>query len=184
MPSNVQHLIKRLSLMPGAGTPAGWLESAGPVVEPILRDAGTLAGVLVDRAMVEMQYRPTPFALKALLKQMEEEEGDRVADRRRARSRRCICGGLGMRTIWMETWSGRPGYLTRGCQTVTACCSCPEGANKANADIAGRWLTVPQWEEKMRRKLVPTDGSRAGVAKYWVDDGVSAPPDWTRYQMK
>lgn len=182
MPSDLRHLMRRLSLMPGQGTPGQWLESVGPVVEPILRDAGTLAGVLVDRAQVEMEYRPTPFALKGLLQTMEAEEGDRVAERRRARSRRCICGGRGMRTIHVEIWKGERGSrLTRTPTTLIAACICPQGIRLSEAELHyERWLTLPQWEERINRKLVPMDGRTPGPTRYWVDDGVSAPPQWTR----
>ena len=182
MPSDLRHLMKRLSLMPGQGTPGQWLESVGPVVEPILRSAGTLAGVLVDRAQVEMEYRPTPFALKGLLQTMEGEEGDRVAERRRARSRTCICQGRGMRTIHVEIWKGeRGGPLRRTPTTITSACTCPQGTRLSECELHyGRWLTLPQWEERIQRKLVAMDGRTPGPTRYWVDDGISAAPQWTR----
>lgn len=182
MPSDMRHLMRRLSLMPGSGTPGNWLESAGPVVEGILRQARDLAGPLVDRAMVEMEYRPTPFALKALLATMENEDGDRVAERRRARSRACSCAGSGLRAVHVEVWRGERGHrLHRTPTTVTAACTCPQGARMAGSELNyGRWLTLPQWEERIRRKLVPLDGRHPGPTRYWVDDGVSAPPEWTR----
>lgn len=182
MPSDLRHLMKRLSLMPGQGTPGQWLESVGPVVEPILRSAGTLAGVLVDRAQVEMEYRPTPFALKGLLQTMEGEEGDRVAERRRARSRTCICQGRGMRTIHVEIWKGeRGGPLRRTPTTITSACTCPQGTRLSECELHyGRWLTLPQWEERIQRKIVPMDGRTPGPTRYWVDDGISAAPQWTR----
>lgn len=182
MPSDLRHLMRRLSKMPGQGSPQDWLESVGPVVEAILRDAGTLAGVLVDRCQVEMQYRPTPFALKGLLQTMEAEEGDRVAERRKARSRSCICQGSGRRNIHVEVWKGeRGGPLRRTPTTVVAACTCPQGIRLSEAQLHyGRWLTLPQWEERIRRKLVPIDGRTPGPTRYWVDDGISAPPQWTR----
>lgn len=182
MPSNIKHLMKRLSLMPGSGSPGQWLESAGPVIEGILRQAGDISGAMVDRAMVEMQYRPTPFALQSLLRTMESEEGHRVAERRVARSRSCVCQGRGKRTIYVETWRGERGQrLTRVPTTVTAACVCPQGIRISECELRnGRWLTLPQWEERIRRRLVPLDGDIPGPTRYWVDDGVSAPPQWTR----
>lgn len=182
MPSDLRHLMRRLSLMPGQGTPGQWLESVGPVVEPILRSAGSLAGVLVDRAQVEMEFRPTPFALKGLLQTMEGEEGDRVAERRRARSRTCICQGRGMRTIHVEIWKGERGSpLRRTPTTVIAACTCPQGTRLSECELHyGRWLTLPQWEERIQRKLVAMDGFTPGPTRYWVDDGISAAPQWTR----
>jgi hypothetical protein len=180
MPSDLKHLMRRLSLMPGSGTPGQWLESAGPVIEGILRQAGDISGAMVDRAMVEMQYRPTPFALTSLLRTMEAEEGDRVAERRLARSRSCACEGRGTRTIHVERWSGQR-ELRRVPSTIMAACVCPQGIRLSEAEITrGRWLTVPQWEERIRRRMVPPDGSRTGCSRYWVDDGYSAPPQWTR----
>lgn len=182
MSSDMRHLMRRLSLMPGSGTPGQWLESAGPVIEGILRQAGDISGAMVDRAMVEMKYRPTPFALTSLLRTMEGEEGERVAERRVARSRACSCAGRGIRTIHVETWRGESGgTLARVPWTVSAACICPQGIRISEAELRhGRWLTLPQWEERIRRKLVPLDGGHPGPTRYWVDDGVSAPPQWTR----
>lgn len=174
------HLMRRLSLMPGKGSPVDWLEASGPVVNSILIQAGDMAGLLVERAQVELEWRPTPFVLTSLLNTMKREKGETEADTRRARSARCHCGGGGMKTIYVEIMKGPRGYCTPKVETRVAACSCPQGDRIHGADVTPPWASVVEWEINTRRRIVPDDGTMAGPTRYWVDDGMSAPPEWTR----
>ena len=172
-----EHLVRRLSALPGPGTPRDYLQLLGPTLDGILEEAGDLAGALVERQLASSTYRPTPAELRTTWLAMTSEAGQRRDESIRQRSRRCpYCEGRGQVHAWVRT-------RIRGAErvrTYAVTCSCPRGLQ----------LAQKEGERRMDRAELETTAQRQRAANEWADGVVAlyvddatkgARPEWTRW---
>lgn len=177
--SEVRHLVKRLSALPGPGSPREYMELLGPTVASILTEAGDKAGALVERQLASATYRPTPAELRKTWLEMVSEAGQARDASIAQASRRCpYCEGTGQVRAYVA--SRRKGVERLRAYSVT--CGCPRGQQLNGAQL--------KWSHRMSRGELEAAASRQMAQSEWhdgvlaihVDDAQSGPrPEWCRW---
>ena len=176
---NTRHLVKRLSVLPGPGTPREYLELLGPTIHAILEEAGDKAHALVERQLATAAFRPTPAELRGTWLSMVSEAGQARDASIAQASRRCpYCQGVGQVTAWVA--SRRQGK--ERVRTYSVTCGCPRGMQLHGAQLQyGHRLSRGELESLAHQQRAPSE-FHDGVLALYVDDCTKgARPDWTRW---
>jgi len=177
--SRHRHLLKRLSALPGSGTPRDYQELLGPTILVILEEAKDRAGVLVERQLAGSSYRPTPAELrKTWLEMKAEAQGARVEQIAEASQRCPYCEGVGQVRAYVH--SRRKGV--ERVRAFSVACGCPKGQRLRDAQLHyGQRLSRGEFEVMAARQQAQSEW-HDGVLAWHVDDCTTgARPEWARW---
>jgi hypothetical protein len=176
-------LLRRLSALPGPGSPAEYRELLGPSVVAVLREAGQQADALVERQMLVSTYRPTPAELRTTWQSMQLESSGRAVATIAAASQRCrYCAGRGQLSCWVL----RQRRGARQLVTMQATCTCPQGQRLHAAEMPDGIprLSVTELEVRCMRQRLPEGSTADGVLGLHIEDERSGPrPQWTHWPL-
>jgi hypothetical protein len=179
--TTLHNLIRKLSKMPGQGSPGDYVDTFGSVLFKMLESAGADASLVVERVLAGQQFRPTPVEVKTAIDLLKlERQSDRQGDIDKASKTCRFCTGRGQVTAFVLSRSSG----VKRIRSYAVTCGCPRGQQLRAAELPqgyGSRLSRVELETLCYRKQAMSD-DHDGVLRWHIEDDMSgARPEWARW---